>query len=72
MGAHSTMTITRNDALTEINRKLLTASDEDLECILFDLVDGDGKLFTFKIINDYEETDEENYEEKYTPGAFDG
>ena len=56
MGAYSTMEITRADAFAEIIRALSSASDYELEQVLFDLV-GEKLLYNFSIVSDYESTD---------------
>ena len=55
MGAHSTLNITREDAIAEAIKSLATATDEELEEALFELV-GDKKLTNFRIVPEY--TDE--------------
>jgi len=52
MGAYSTMDITRPDAVAVITARLLNASDEELENVLFDLF-GDKHLSNFQVVSDY-------------------
>lgn len=52
MGAHSTMEITRGDALDEILVVIRQASNEELENVLFSLF-GDCTLHNFMIVKDY-------------------
>ncbi len=59
MGAKSTMSITRADALKEIFGMLLKADDETLANVLEDLNDGSDDphlgLLNFSIVSDYNE-----------------
>ena len=58
---YSTMQITKNDALGIIMKKLLTATDEQIEDMLFDLVGRDW-LNNFIIVNEYDDVEEDSYE----------
>lgn len=53
MGAHSTMQITRDDALQYIIDGLFKSSDAELEDILFQLY-GDKTLYRFDIVSEYD------------------
>ena len=61
MSWRSTMKITRNNAIKEIMAALLCASDETLENVLLDLVDGDENhelyFYNFNIVDQYDEQD---------------
>lgn len=52
MGAHSTMDITRADALAVLQRALAKATDRELEAALFALV-GDKAFYNFHIVAMY-------------------
>jgi len=56
MGAKSTCDITKEDALSEIMKHLLKASDRQLEEVLEDLV-GDDYLLNFSIVTEYLDDD---------------
>ena len=57
MGAKSTCDITKEDAVCEIVKHLLKASDRQLEEVLEDLV-GDDYLLNFSIVIEYLDEDE--------------
>jgi hypothetical protein len=52
MGAASTMEITRSDCVSEIIKRLFTASDDKLESVLLDLYE-QRELYNFQIVVDY-------------------
>lgn len=56
MGAYSTMSITREDAMKEILSRVVSASDEMLEDLLFDLI-GNKTLYNFRIVGEYTNDD---------------
>lgn len=62
MGAHSTMEITRADALRLIRDSLEEASDDEVSRILYDLW-GDKRLYNFRIVYDYDDSTGLNYKE---------
>lgn len=62
MGAHSTMEITRRDAMSLIREALEEASDEEINRVLYDLW-GDKRLYNFRIVSDYEDCTGLNFKE---------
>ena len=60
MGANSTLDITRNDALAEMMKHLLRATDEELEEALYELA-GRRNLYNFRIVESYSEQGEKEY-----------
>lgn len=68
MGAHSTLSITREDAIKELYSKMRfeEMSDEEIENILYSLL-GDKTLYNFKIVSEY---NSDGYYE-YRKGEFD-
>jgi hypothetical protein len=52
MGVHTTLDITRTDAIYEITNALRSASDQELENVLYSLY-GDKLLYNFSIVPDY-------------------
>jgi len=67
MGVHSTMCITREDAIKEIINRLDTASDEEIAEALFGIA-GNKLLFNFWIVQSYE--NEDMYPHSYTKGGL--
>lgn len=68
MGVHSTMAITRADAIREIEDRLGLASDEEIAEILFTLV-GDQTLRNFRVVADYGEA--KGFAYVYEEGSLD-
>lgn len=57
MGVHTTCSITREDAIQEIIRKLFNASDDELSSMMFALY-GDETLQNYRIVYGYEPNNE--------------
>lgn len=63
MSPYTTMHITREDARGEIMKNLLSASDDELEAALFELV-GRNKLYNFSIVSSYNDDDYCSYKQQ--------
>lgn len=66
MGAYSTMSITREDALKEILSRIVGAPDGVLEDLLFDIV-GQKALYNFRVVSQYDNDGSLEYSQ-YTDG----
>jgi hypothetical protein len=69
MGAHTTLDITREDCLKEILAKILSADDNKLASIAFDLF-GDEQLYNFNVVRHYDPSNK-HYNWDYRNGNYD-